>query len=363
MSQMSHYHFNETVTIEYQVMQKWVTDIFNAQGISHSDSEVIADSLVDADARGVYSHGTQRIRMYTNRIQKDCVNVHGKPYVAVDADATAVVDGENAMGQVVGSFAMKLAMEKAKKYGVSFVVVRNSNHYGRCAYYSRMAMEENMIGISASIGGGNLMAPYGGAEPRVGNNPFSIAMPTQDEYPVVLDMAQSVVAKGKIEMAVKTGSPIPAEWALDKYGNPTTDAKAGSEGSVRAIAEYKGSGIAVMVGLLCSVISNGAIGSTLKNVYKDFDGGLNKGQLFAAVDIGRMSDVDAYKERMDEQVRFIKDTPRAKGMEDVYLPGELEWRNHARQTEQGITYAIEVIREIEQISRELGVEIPAARQE
>ena len=358
MANPSHYHFGETTLVNYNEMVTWVKEIFKATGLNEEDANLVADTLVDSDVRGVYSHGTQRINIYTKRILKGCINTSGKPYIISDCDATAVIDGDNAMGQIVGKFAMEVAIEKAKKYGVSFVTVRNSNHYGRCEYYSRMAMDEDMIGFSSTIGGGNLMAPWGGTDSRVGNNPFSIAMPTKDRYPVVLDMAQSVVAKGKIDVANKTKSSIPESWALDSKGVPTNDPAEALKGSVRPIADYKGSGIAIMVGLMCSVISDAAVGDTLKDVYNDFSGGLNKGQMFMAIDIGRMTDVSAFKERMDKQVDFIKKSPVAEDTPDVYLPGELEYLSYDEQMENGIEYPIEVINEIKEISTNLKIKIP-----
>jgi len=358
MNNKSHYHFNQTKIVPYEDMKNWITKIFLAVNLLESDAELVADSLVDADARGVYSHGVQRVKIYTTRILKGCVNVKGKPHVIFDNDATAIVDGDNAMGQVVGVYAMQLAIEKAKKYGVSFVAAKGSNHYGRCEYYSRMALEYDMIGFSSTIGGGNLMAPWGGISAKVGNNPFSIAMPAGKHYPVVLDMALSVVAKGKIEMALKTGSSIPEEWALDKNGNPTTDPAEALKGTLRPIGDYKGSGLAIMVGLMSSVICDAAIGPTLKNVYKDFDGGLNKGQLFMAIDVAHMTDVDAFKERMDKQIDFIKSSPLAPGAGAIYLPGEIEYRNFYKQSKEGIEYPIEVIHELENISKNVGVDLP-----
>jgi len=358
MVHQSHYTFHETKSIPISDMKNWVTDIFKALDLSDKDASLVADSLVDADARGVYSHGVQRVKIYTDRIMRGCINVQGNPTVILDNDAVAIVDGDNAMGQVVGVYSMELAIKKAKEYGISFVAAKGSNHYGRCAYYSRMALAHDAVGFSSTIGGGNLMAPWGGAAPRVGNNPFSIAMPAKDRYPVVLDMAQSVVAKGKIEMALKTGVHIPSEWALDQYGNPTTDPVEGVNGSVRPIADYKGSGLAIMVGLMSSVICGAAVGPTLKNVYKDFDGGLNKGQLFMAIDIRHMTDVQSFKERMDKQVDFIKDTPLAKDSDGVFLPGEIEYRNYERQSREGIVYAVEILRELKEISKKVQVSVP-----
>ena len=358
MANKAHYSFNDVIRIGYAPMADWAARIFRAEGLSPEDAALVADTLVAADARGVYSHGVLRISIYTKRIEKGCVDVTARPELVVSSGATGVVEGHNAMGQCVGHFAMKTAIAKAREAGVSFVTARGSNHYGTCAYYTMMALPENMIGFSASIGGGNLMAPWGGTDARVGNNPFSIAIPALNRRPVVLDMAQSIVAKGKIVMATKTKTPIPETWAFDSQGRPTTDAEEGMRGTIRPIADYKGYGLAVMVGFLSSVISNAAIGDTLKDVYEDFSGGLNKGQLFAAVDISRMSEVTAFKERMDRQIDFIKASPLAAGAEEIYLPGELEAKAWDAAVRGGIEYPVEVIEEIRGISARLGVPVP-----
>lgn len=358
MKQESHYHFHQTRVLTFNQIKTWVTDIFQAAGLSAYQSELTADSLVDADARGVYSHGVQRVKMYTKRILKGCINLNGSPQIITHSGGCALVDGDNAMGQTVGKFSMELAISLAKEYGISFVSARNSNHYGRCAYYTRMALSHDMIGFSSTIGGGNLMAPWGGSDSRVGNNPYSYAIPANHRYPVVIDMALSVVAKGKIDVAAKTHSPIPPTWALDSQGRPTTDAAAALEGSLRPIADYKGSGTAIVMGMLCSVISNAAIGPTLKTVYKDFDGGLNKGQMFMAIDISRLTDIASFKERMDQQIDFIKASPPAEGVDEVFLPGEIEFRNYDRQMREGITYPVEIIKELCAVSTQVQAQIP-----
>jgi LDH2 family malate/lactate/ureidoglycolate dehydrogenase len=336
----------------------WVSLIFQAEGLSAEDAGIVSDTLVTADARGVYSHGILRVTLYTKRIEEKCVNVTAKPELLSSVLGTAVIEGNNAMGQIVGVQAMKLAIEKAKEHGVSFVTARGSNHYGTCAYYAMMALPEDMIGFSSSIGGGNLMAPWGGSDARVGNNPFGVAIPALKRPPVVLDMAQSVVAKGKIVMATKTKTPIPANWAFDRSGNPTTDAYEGMMGTIRPIADYKGYGIATVVGMLSSVISNAAIGSTLKDVYEDFSGGLNKGHSFCVVNISCMTDVAAFKSRMDREIEFIKNSPKASGVEEIYLPGEMEWLAYEKAKREGIVYPVEVIDEIRAVSTKLGVAVP-----
>ena len=357
-TQSTHYYFHETLTIPYGDMMEWISDIFAATGLPKDVSDLVSDSLIDADARGVYSHGAQRVKLYSKRILTGCINKEAVPSVICDSDAVAVVDGDDGMGQIVGKYCMELAIEKAAKYGISFVVARRSNHYGRCAYYTRMALEHDMIGFSATIGGGNLMAPWGGSDSRVGNNPYSYAIPANKHYPVVLDQAMSVVAKGKVDVAAKTHATIPDTWALDRYGRPTTDPNEALEGSLRPIADYKGSGMAIVIGMLCSVISDANIGPTLKTIYKDFDGSLGKGQMFMAIDVKRMTDIDAFKDRMDKQIEFIKESPPAVGTEEVFLPGEMEYRNYDRQIANGIVYPVEVIQEIEKIAADLNVARP-----
>lgn len=358
MQKQSHYHFNETMKIGYKTMSAWTSAIFSAFGLGKADADLVADTLIMADARGVYSHGAMRVSIYTKRIAEGCVDTKAVPELASDNLGTGVVDGKNAMGQTVGAFSMRLAIEKAKRHGVSFVTARGSNHYGTCAYYSMMALPEGMIGFSTTIGGGNLMAPWGGSDARVGNNPFGLAIPAGKRFPVVLDMAQSIVAKGKIVMATKTGSPIPENWAFAKDGSPTTDAREGMNGTIRPIADYKGYGLAVAIGLLSSVISDAAVGATLKDIYADFSSGLNKGQIFAAVDLKCLTDVEAFKARMDAQIDFIKASPTAPGVDEVYLPGEMEWIAYERQMREGIEYPVEVIDEIKAISAGKNVPIP-----
>jgi len=358
MEKKAHYHFNKTVKIAYKDMAGWTSDIFAATGLQKKHADLVADTLVAADARGVYSHGVLRISIYSKRILKGCVDIKAEPELVEDSLGTGVVDGKNTMGQSVGYYAMNVAISKAKEHGVSFVTARGSNHYGSSGYYAMMALKDDMIGFSTTIGGGNCMAPWGGSDARVGNNPFAVAIPAGKRYPVVLDMAQSTVAKGKIIMATKTGNPIPQDWAFDKFGSPTTDAAKAAEGTLRPIADYKGYGIAVVVGLLSCVISNADIGASLIDVYGNFSRGMNKGQMFAAVDLKRMTNVAEFKKRMDKEIDYIKASPKAPNVDEIFLPGEMEYISYDRQIRDGIEYPTEVIEEIKTISTDLKVPIP-----
>jgi len=355
---MSHYFFNETINIQAGVLQSWVAGIFQAVGMSKADADLVAHTLAVADARGVHSHGCLRVGLYVKRIEKKSVDPVAQPEIVKENGATALVDGHNASGQVVSVLAMEKAIELARKFGISFVTARNSNHYGSSSYYSMMALPHDMIGFSSSIGGGNLMAPYGGAERRIGNNPFSYAFPAMQCPPVVLDMAQSVVAKGKIVMAERTRSRIPPEWALDTNGVPTTDPAAALDGFLRTMGDYKGSGLSIVTGMLSSMLAGAAIGPDLKDVYEDFEP-LNKGHSFCAIRLDFLVDPDEFKKNMDVQIGFLKTARKANGVDEIFVPGEMEARNYHRQMRDGIDLPSEIVHEIFALSQRLGVPIPS----
>lgn len=354
---MGHYFFNETVKVKADDLRIWASNILQAVGMTAEDAELTADTLVVADARGVYSHGCLRVPLYVKRIEKKSVNPIAKPIIIKEKGTMALVDGCNAAGQVVSYYSMKKAIELAEQYGISFVTAKNSNHNGAAAYYSMMALPKDMIGFSCSIGGGNIMAPYGAADNRIGNNPLSMAFPALKYEPVVLDMAQSVVAKGKIIMATKTKSKIPPEWALDSNGIPTTDPYAAIQGILRTIGDYKGSGLAIVIGMLSSMISGASIGPTLKDVYNDFRP-LSIGHSFVAIRLDFLVDSQEFKKNMDTQIEFIKQSKKAINVEEVFLPGEIEANNYRRQMKNGIYMPAEVIQELIKISERFQIEIP-----
>lgn len=356
---MGHYFFSKTLSIGHDILTEWGKEMFKAVGLSDDDAALTALSLSDADARGVYSHGTMRIPLYIKRIQSGCVDPKAKPEIVRCMGSTALFDGKNATGQVVGAVAMKKAIDLARVYGTSYVTANNSNHYGACAFYSMMALEEDMIGFTCSVGGGNLMAAFGGADNRIGNNPFSVAIPAYKRDAVVLDMALSVVAKGKIVLAEKTGADIPLSWALDSDGVPTSDPQKALAGSIQPTGGYKGTNISIIVGMLSSLISSACIGASLKDIYGDFSKPLGVGHSFGAIRLDFLTDVDEFKRRTDREIDFIKNSKKAVGIAEVFLPGELEAVSYRRQTEHGIELPVEAMMEIVETSRQLRVSVPS----
>src|SRR5581483_11305507 len=236
--------------------------IFERCGMSRPDAGLLADSLVAADLRGVNSHGVLRVPEYVKKLREGGVDPRGRPSVARDAGACVVVDGGNAMGQVAADFAMKLAVERADAYGIAAVAVRGSNHCGAMAYYAMQALPRDIIGW-ATTNALPTMAPWGGAERLLGINPLGIAIPAGEERPIVYDAAFSGSAHGKVRVYAQKGLPIPAGWALDRDGNPTTDALAAIDGLLVPIGGFKGAGLAMVMGVFSSMLSGAAYGTEL----------------------------------------------------------------------------------------------------
>ena len=349
------YTFNQTIKIPYAVMLEWTKRIYMKTGMNEHDALICADTAVMADARSVYSHGCMRTLIFCDRIFAGGTSATAQPTIQRERGATALVNGHNAMGQVAGVYAMKIAIEKAKQHGTSAVSIVRSNHIGTCAYYAEMALKEDMIGF-VWTNGGPVMAPWGGAERQIGNNPFAIAVPCLKKKPIVLDMAQSVVARGKVVMAMKTKTPIPETWALDVHGKPTTDAAAGYWGTVCPVGGYKGSALSIVVSILGAMLSGAAIGAEMVDFYEEPEKMCDIGQFLQVVDISAFTDLPEFKKRMDEYVDYLKNGKKAEGFTEIYMPGELEHIMYEKQMKEGIIFPVEVIQEYYSLCDKLGVE-------
>lgn len=344
----------EMVKIQYDDMFKWVKEIFMKTGMDDEDASYTTENLVRTDLRSVYSHGIMRVPMYFRRLKNGCTSPTGKPKIIKDFGATAIINGNNAMGQVVGVHAMKLAIEKAKKYGVGYISVGQSNHYGACAHFSMMALPEDMIGITATMGSTRNIAPWGGTEPLLGNNPFSIAIPALNRDPIIMDMSNSVVARGKIVMAMKTKQPIPDSWAFGKDGEPTTDATEGYWGTLRPVGDYKGYGLTVISGMLSALLSGSTFGREVNDLYEEFKV-QNVGHFMQVINISAFEDPVVFKKNVDLLSNELKESPKKDGVNEIYLPGELEAIAERRQKIEGISYPMDVINELRDLSIQIGV--------
>ena len=330
-------------------------EIFEAVAVPGEQADAIARNLVEADLRGVESHGVVRLPIYAQRLAVLATNPTPSVRVVRETLTTAVMDGDNGMGQWVAMRAMAKALEKAKDGECAFVAVRNSNHFGAAAPFAEMAADAGMIGFAFTIGGINHMTPWGGAEAMLGNNPFAIAMPAGEGPPIVLDMACSVAARGKIIVAAKEGRPIPADWATGPDGLPTTDAARALEGFVQPVGGPKGYALTLMIGLLSTMLSGAAFGHEVTHMYEDLERPQNIGHLFGVLPVASFLPMAEYAAHLEGAARDIKAVAKAPGVERVYLPGEREALLLAERECHGVPIGAGVLEELIALGRAHGV--------
>ncbi len=304
-------------------------------GLSTADAAQVARILVMGDLFGHGAHGVSRLESYGQRIDAGAIRADARVLVEEAAPAIAKVDGNGAIGPLVGMRALEASMERARAFGVGFALVRNGNHFGAIGPYCYLAAEQGfamIIGSNAST----TIAPTGGREERLGNNPLGIGVPRPGGEPIILDMAMSVVARGKIRAAARRGAQIPATWATDREGNATTDPAAALDGFLLPFGGYKGYGLALMVDLLAGVLSGGAYLTHVKSWLDQPTEPGNLGQFFLAIDTRRLGSSEWLAERVNDFAGIVHGTPRANPAQPVRLPGEIELENLARHRRQGI---------------------------
>ncbi len=331
--------------VRADALRTWAADVFVRLGLPESDAALVADSLVEADLRGVGSHGVQRMTTYARGLKGGTIAARPDVRVVQDSGWAAVVDGGHGMGQVAAQFANRLALERAAAGGHGAVAVRNSGHCGAMAYYAMQAAEARAIGFAVTNAGINMM-PTGGKAKLVGNNPLAYAVPTGRETPIVLDMATSVVAGGKLDVARLKGEPIPLGWALDERGQPTTDPVAARRGALLPLGGPKGYGLAVILDVLTGVLAGGRFGSAL--------GAPGSSHFFEVYQIEAFTPYEAFLERIGALVDQLHDCPPAEGAAGVILPGELEFRLRQGRLRDGLPLEDTLIEELRALAGETG---------
>lgn len=334
--------------------KKVIRTIYTKLGMPPEDAEIVANVLTEADLRGVDTHGTSTTAIYANRLIHHSLNPKPRISIKKETPISALVDGDNGDGHVVGYRSMEIAIQKAKKAGVGIVSTYNSNHFGATAYYSMMAQKEGLIGISMTNTGVK-MAPTGGITPTFGTNPWSIAFPNQEgEISMVIDMSCSVVAWTNVLMAREHGLKIPTDWALDAKGLPTDDPNAAV--MVRTMGGYKGYAIALAVELLSGVMSGSALGKEIVP-YNNLVKGQNLGHFFMAMDIEMFTDLKSFCGRWNEFTDRLHNCEKAEGCEKIYIPGEKEYISYGKNIENGITLDKKYVEQINAMCRELGLDV------
>jgi LDH2 family malate/lactate/ureidoglycolate dehydrogenase len=341
----------DTVLIQAEPLKKFCVELFEKTGMHPEEALVNADNLVEADLKGIDSHGVSRLPIHLKRIRMGIVRANYEMKTVSDRLSAAVIDACNTMGPYVSVKAMELAIEKARHTGVAFVTVKNSNHNGIAAYYAERALPNGMIGIAATNSKAR-MAVYGGREPFLGTNPFAVAIPADRQRPIIADMATSVVARGKVASAAKNKQPLPPGWALDKEGEPTTDSAEGLKGTVVPFAGYKGSAIALVIDVLTSVLSGSLFGPYVRDLYTDFNEPACISHVFGAINVEAFTSLAKFKSDIDQMITEIKTAKPAKGVSEIFLPGEIELCRRDKWRKEGIplaaTYVDDLRREAEQ---------------
>lgn len=328
--------------------------VYRKAGLPEGDARVCADTLVQADLWGHQSHGVMRLPWYLARLRAGVCDAAAQPELVVDAGAIAVIDGHEGMGQVLAARVAREAIARAKKHGIGAVAVRNSNHFGTALYFTLMAARENCIGFLCT-NASPAMAPWGGRKKLVGNNPWSWACPGGSHAPMVLDIANTSVARGKIYLARQKGLRIPEGWAIDADGNPTTDPQAAIDGIIQPMAQHKGYAISTVMDMLSGILTGGSFGAGVHGPYQA-KARSGAGHLMIVLDIAAFRPLADFNRDMDKMIATLKSAPLAPGFEEVFYPGEIEARNDVANRRDGLILPDDTVADLGKVAAQEGLE-------
>ena len=311
--------------VKLDALKSFVLKALQKTGMSETNANTVADTLITTDTFGVMTHGTKNLRQYIQKMQAGGLDAAAVPSVEREGAAFAIINGNKAIGMLSACKAMEIAVKKAKEVGIAYVGVKNSCHFGAAGYYSNIAAKEGLIGLAMSNADPVIAVPNGKTK-AIGTNPFSFAAPLGNGKSIFLDIALSNVAALKVIMAQEKGQNIPDTWLVDENGLPTTDAgKFPKSTSLQPMAAHKGYGLAVLVEILASVMTGAGILSEITSWNLDLSAPNNAGHAFIAIDISRMMPMEEFTKRINKMAEELKNSPKASGAERIFLPGEMEW--------------------------------------
>ena len=359
---------HDTTFVPVAAIQRFMIDVFEALGTPPEDARVCAEVLIASDLRGIESHGVGRLKYYYDRIQAGQHQTQTEIEIVKETETTAVIDGHHGMGHVIAHGAMRLAMDKAREYGLGAVAVRNGTHYGIAGYYPLMAARKGMIGLSVTNARPSI-APTFGAEPMLGTNPIAFAAPSDMEYPFAFDGATSIAQRGKIEVAARAEKPVPEGWVIDNQGQSLTEPGQILEdlgqaqaallplgGAGELFAGYKGYGLATIVEILSASLSGGAFMKDLLGLAPD---GSRRpfmlGHFFLAIDIQHFIPLEISKRITGQIMRNLQEARKTPGKERIYVAGEKEHEKEMLIREQGIPVNDNLRQELQTMRDELGI--------
>jgi LDH2 family malate/lactate/ureidoglycolate dehydrogenase len=336
-------------------LAEFVARAFVAAGLPQADAQTLSELMVEADLRGSDTHGVIRLPLYVRRIRAGGVNPRPDIRVVSERPSAALIDGDNGMGHLVMRRAAELAIAKAEATGIGWVGARMSNHAGPAALYVTMPLKHDMIGLYFAVGSNNHLPPWGGSESLLGTNPMAVAVPAESEPPIVLDMAPTVAAYGKVRLKAQRGEQMPVGWMIDREGKPLTDPKRADEGYLLPIGDYKGYGLSLIIGLLAGALNRAALGREVIDFVKDTGKPANTGQAIAALSISAFMPPAEFKRGIDGFIRDIRNSQRLPGVERIWLPGE---QSHAKTLErraQGIPMPKALREALDTVARDLNI--------
>ena len=338
----------------------FIADALSQGGLPRDDAHTVGEFMIAADLLGADGHGIFRLPAYLTRLKAGGFNVNPDIRVERRTPATALLDGDNAMGHLVMKRAAEFAIEIASENGIGWVGAHHSNHAGIAGVYAMMALKQDMIGIYVAVGNANHMAPWGGTELLLSTNPIAVAVPGAT-LPVLLDMATTNVAYGKVKVAAQRGETMPEGWMIDAEGAPITDPTKAAGGSLLPIGGPKGYGLALIFGLLAGTLNTAAFGRDLIDFNADTKSVTNTGQFVVALDVKAFCEVTAFKQRVDEVRAEMKSSPLRPGFDDIRLPGERALAVHKKRSAEGIPLPAPLLQELDKVARDLGITPIAAR--
>lgn len=355
--------------IHFDILEKFLVEILAKAGIPEKDAPGISDTLLQADKLGFDSHGVNRLKpIYLDRIKEGIIKPVTEYEVVKENPATAVIDGHNGMGQVISRYAMNMAIEKAAKFGIGMVVVRNSNHYGFAGYYPLMAVKENMIGVTGTNARPSI-APTFGVENMLGTNPLTFGMPTDEDFPFLLDCATSITQRGKIELYAREGKKMPHGWVIDNEGHSKTDSKEVLDDLVKGkaalnplggageeMAGYKGYGYATVVEILSAALQQGAYLKMLLGMKDGKKIPYSLGHFFIAIDINSFTDPAGFRKTAGNILREIRSSRKMPGHDQIFTAGEKEYNTWLDRKDKGVPFSVDLLEEFRGLCRNYGME-------
>ena len=337
----------------------FITRALQAGGLPPEDAATVGGLMAEADLQGSDGHGVIRLAPYLKRLRAGGLNTRPDIRIVSERPAMALLDGDNGMGHLVMSKAARIAIDKARACGIGWVGARHSNHAGPASLYLREPLREGMVALYFAVGNANHLPPWGGMDMLLSTNPVAVGIPAGSEPPVVLDMATTVAAYGKVKAKAKRGEMMPEGWMIDREGKPLLDPKRSEEGFLTPIGGYKGYGLSLVVGLLAGTLNGAAMGKAVIDFNKDSHSVSNTGQAIAVIDPAAFGDPQGFKQRVDEIVQEMRSSERMPGVERIWVPGEQSQAKRVQYAQQGIPIPPTLMQQLDTLALEL--KVPALR--